>query len=38
MTTPNTAPTLLRDIDSVNPVMPYLRRTSGARVAASAPP
>ena len=37
MTTPNTAPDLLRDIDSVNPVMPYLR-TSGARVAASAPP
>ena len=26
MTTPNTAPDLLRDIDSVNPVMPYLRQ------------
>jgi 2-oxoglutarate ferredoxin oxidoreductase subunit beta len=26
MTTPNTAPDLLRDVDSVNPVMPYLRQ------------
>jgi 2-oxoglutarate ferredoxin oxidoreductase subunit beta len=26
MTTPNTAPQLLRDLDTVNPVMPYLRQ------------